>query len=79
MYKFTSYKLILDILAVHGSSLPVSVDNSTLWRWRSKNYVPPEQWLLAYYFCVRAVKDFNDTNDLQAALDALGYDTDGLL
>lgn len=79
MFKFTSYKLILDILAVHGHVLPVSPDSSTLWRWRAKDYVPPEQWLLAYYFCVRAVKDFNDSNDLLAALDALGYDTEGLL
>lgn len=79
MYKFTSYKLILDILSVHGATLPVTVNHSTLWRWRSKNYVPPEHWLLAYYFCVRAVKAFSDSNDLKAALDALGYDTDGLL
>lgn len=79
MYKFTSYKLMLDILAVHGACLPVTVDNSTLWRWRARDYVPPEQWLLAYYFTVRAVNAFNGTNDLLAALDALGYETDGLL
>lgn len=69
---------MLDVLTAHGHDLPVSVDNSTLWRWRTKNAVPPEHWLLAYYFSLRAVKDFRETNDLLAALDHLGYETKGL-
>jgi len=80
MFKFTAYKLIIDILAVHGFDLPVSVDRSTLWRWRDRGHVPPEHFYLAYYYGLAVVRD-NGLHcvDLLAALDGAGYDTTGLL
>lgn len=80
MFEFTAYKLIIDILAVHGFNVPVTVDRSTLWRWRDRGYVPPEHFFLAYYYGLAVVRAHGlDCIDLAAALDGAGYDTEGLL
>lgn len=80
MFDFTAYKLIIDILAVHGFEPPVSVDRSTLWRWRDRGRVPSEHFLLAYYYGLAACRAHGVYSvDLFAALDGAGYDTEGLL
>lgn len=78
MFEFTAYKLIIDILAVHGFEPPVSVDRSTLWRWRDRGFVPPEHFLLAYYYGLTVCRVHSlHSIDLNAALDGAGYDTRG--
>lgn len=80
MFEFNAYKLIIDILAVHGFNLPVQVDRSTLWRWRERGRVPPEHFLLAYYYGLAVVRVHGlDCIDLGAALCGAGYDIKGLL
>lgn len=80
MYSFQAYKLIIDILAVHGFNVPVSVNRSTLWRWRERGHVPPEHFLLAYYYGLTVCRAHGVyCVDLFAALDCAGYDTTGLL
>lgn len=80
MFEFTAYKLIIDILAVHGFNLPVSVDRSTLWRWRDRGHVPPEHFYLAYYYGYSVCRKHGLYSiDLKAALDGAGYDITGLL
>ena len=36
MYSFKAYKLLVDLLAVHGIDVPLSVNRSTLHRWQGR-------------------------------------------
>lgn len=50
VYSFDSYKLMVDIISLHGGVLPVEVDRSTLHRWRASGRVPPVHYWLAYHY-----------------------------
>ena len=52
MYTFAAYKLMVDLLTVHGIDIPVSPDRSTLHRWRVSDRVPCDTFRLVYYCAV---------------------------
>ena len=79
MYSFKAYKLIVDLLTVHGIDLPISVNRSTLYRWRVANTVPADTFRLVYYYACRAFHDDLLPIDLLDALETCGFNTEGLI
>lgn len=79
MYSFKAYKLIVDLLTVHGIDIPVNVNRSTLHRWRVADSVPSDMFRLVYYYACRAI-DSNDLYfDLLDMLEVCGFSTEGLI
>ena len=78
MYSFHAYKLMVDLLAVHGIDLPVSPDRSTLHRWRASGCVPSDTFRLVYYFSRCAFQDHALDIDLRDMFDCCGFITEGL-
>ena len=80
MYSFASYKLMVDLLAVHGIDMPINVNRSTLHRWRSADFVPVDTFRLVYYYSCRALYDHLDIGiDLLDTLGECGFSTEGLI
>lgn len=78
MYSFHAYKLMADLLAVHGIDLPISPDRSTLHRWRTSVRVPEDTFRLVYYYSRCAIHDNDLHIDLLDMLDSCGFTTEGL-
>lgn len=78
MYCFASYKLMADLLAVHGIDMPISVNRSTLHRWRAADSVPTDTFRLVYYFTRCAIDDYDLHIDLRDMLDTCGFTVEGL-
>ena len=78
MYSFKAYKLLVDLLTVHGIDIPISPDRSTLHRWRVADAVPNDQFRLVYYYTRCAVHDHGLHIDLLDMLDSCGFTTEGL-
>lgn len=78
MYSFHAYKLMADLLAVHGIDLPISPDRSTLHRWRASGCVPIDTFRLVYYFSRCAFQDYALDIDLRDVFDTRGFTTEGL-
>lgn len=78
MYSFASYKLMADLLSVHGIDLPLLVNRSTLHRWRVADSVPSDSFRLVYYYTRCAIHDHGLHIDLRDMLDTCGFNTEGL-
>lgn len=78
MYTFQAFKLMVDILSVHGIDLPVNPDRSTLHRWRSADRVPDDVFRLVYYYSRCAFLDHALHINLLDSFDFCGFTTDGL-
>lgn len=78
MYTFAAYKLMVDLLTVHGIDIPVSPDRSTLHRWRVSDRVPCDTFRLVYYYSRCAFFDHGMHIDLTGIFDACGFTTEGL-
>lgn len=78
MYTFRSYKLLVDLLAVHGIDMPINPDRSTLHRWRVADAVPTDTFRLVYYYSRCAIHDHCLDIDLLDMLDTCGFTTEGL-
>ena len=78
MYTFAAYKLMVDLLTVHGIDIPVSPDRSTLHRWRAADSVPVDTFRLVYYYSRCAYLDHALHIDLLDMLDVSGFTTEGL-
>lgn len=79
MYSFKAYKLIVDVLTVHGIDVPVSVNRSTLHRWRVSNGVPTDTFRLVYYYARCAIHDHGLHIDLLDMLETCGFSVEGLI
>lgn len=79
MYSFKAYKLIVDLLTVHGIDIPLSVNRSTLHRWRAANSVPSDSFRLVYYYTRCAIHDHGLHIDLLDMLETCGFNTEGLI
>ena len=78
MYTFAAYKLMVDLLTVHGIDIPVSPDRSTLHRWRVSGRVPDDTFRLVYYYSRCAFQDHALHIDLLDVLDSCGFTMEGL-
>lgn len=78
MYTFNAYKLLADLLAVHGIDMPISPNRSTLHRWRVSGFVPNDTFRLIYYYTRCAIHDHDLYIDLLDMLDTCGFTTEGL-
>ena len=78
MYTFASYKLLADLLAVHGIDMPITPDRSTLHRWRASDSVPVDTFRLVYYYSRCAIHDYDLHIDLLDTLETCGFSTQGL-
>ena len=78
MYSFKAYKLMVDLLVVHGIDTPISPDRSTLHRWRASGRVPDDTFRLVYYYSRCAFQDHALHIDLLDILDSCGFTTEGL-
>ena len=79
MYTFQAFKLMVDILAVHGIDLPISPDRSTLHRWRTADRVPDETFKLVYYYSRCAFLDHALHINLLDSFDFIGFNAEGLI
>lgn len=79
MYSFKAYKLIVDLLTVHGIDIPLSVNRSTLHRWRAANSVPSDSFRLVYYYTCRAIHNHGLHIDLLDMLETCGFNTEELI
>lgn len=79
MYTFKAYKLMADLLAVHGIDMPINPDRSTLHRWRASGRVPTDSFRLVYYYSRCAFLDHALHIDLLDMFDSCGFTTEGLL
>lgn len=78
MYSFKAYKLMVDLLTVHGIDIPVKPDRSTLHRWRVSDRAPDDTFRLVYYYSRCAFQDHDLSIDLLDILDSCGFTTEGL-
>lgn len=78
-YSFKAYTLILEFLVVNGIDLPISLNRSTLYRWRVADSVPADTFRLFYYYACRVIDNNNMDIDLLDMLDVCGFTTEGLL
>lgn len=79
MYCFASYKLMVDLLAVHGIDMPISVNRSTLHRWRAADSVPVDTFRLVYYYSCCAFRNNYLDIDLLDMFEFFGYSVEGLI
>ena len=78
-YSFASYKLMVDLLAVHGIDMPISVNRSTLHRWRVADSVPPDMFRLVYYYACRVINNNDLHIDLLDMLEVCEFSIEGLI
>lgn len=78
MYTFHAYKLMVDLLAVHGIDMPLNPDRSTVHRWRASGRVPCDSFRLVYYYSRCAFLDHALHIDLLDMFDVCGFTTEGL-
>lgn len=78
MYSFKAYKLMVDLLAVHGIDMPIEPDRSTLHRWRAADSVPVDTFLLVYYYSRCAYLDHALHINLFDMFEVSGFTTEGL-
>ena len=78
MYSFKAYKLMADLLAVHGIDLPINPDRSTLHRWRVSGRVPCDTFRLVYYYSRCVFLDQALDIDLLDIFESCGFTTEGL-
>lgn len=78
MHTFAAYKLLVDLLTVHGIDIPISPDRSTLHRWRVADAVPTDTFRLVYYYTRCAIHDHDLHIDLLDMLETCGFSIQGL-